>query len=169
MHKVTAHPDQEEHVRSAVAWNRKWDQSLGGLYFNEELSGPDGMSVQLFVTKDTPDLTIQAAEQQAYEEGDVVSIHALVVPEEWLKEGGKGETQPLASLDALQRIVDDSTAGEIRWPDGDKLVVDTFTASMLVKVHEKLHPELQEKVEGLIAKSQAHFLKVVDTAWSTVY
>lgn len=167
MHKVTAHHDQEEHVRKSVAWNRKWDQSLGGLYFNEELSGPDGMSVQLFVTKDTPDLTIQAAAQQAYEEGDVVSIHALVVPEEWLKE--TDDSLPaLASIDALQRIVDDSTAGEIRWPDGDKLVVDTFTASMLVKVHEKLHPELQEKVSRMIAKSQAHFLKVIDITWETV-
>lgn len=169
MHKVTAHPDQEEHVRQSVAWNRKWGQSLGGLYFNEELAGPDGMSVQLFITKDTPDEVLLSAEHSARDEGDVVSIHALVVPEEWLEEGGKGETQPLASLDALQRIVDDSTAGSLRWGDGETLVVDTFTASMLVKVHESLRPDLQEKVEGLIAKSQAHFLKVVDTAWSTVY
>lgn len=87
MHKVIATPDQEQHVRQSVDWNRKWDQSLGGLYYNEELAGPDGMSVQLFATEDTPDLILQAAEQQAYEEGDVVSIHALIVPAEWLYAG----------------------------------------------------------------------------------
>jgi len=166
MHKVKAHPDQEQHVRQSVAWNRQWDQSLGGLYFNEELSGPDGMSVQLFVTKDTPDGALREAECAAYEEGDVVSIHALVVPEEWLEE--TDDKKPSASIAAIQRIVDEKSAGEIRWPDGDKMVVDAFTASMLVKVHEALRPDLQEKVEGMISKSQAHFLKVIDVAWDAV-
>jgi len=73
-----------------------------------------------------------------------------------------------ASMESIQKIVDEHQADELRWPDGETLHVDAFTASMLVKVREKLRPDQQEKVDQLIAKSQAHFLKVVDTAWEAV-
>lgn len=81
-----AHPEyDEQRVRNAVAWNHRWGQRLGGLYFDEELAGPNGMNVQLLVTADTPDLIIEAGRQQAIEEGDVVNITALECPPEWLE------------------------------------------------------------------------------------
>lgn len=85
MHKLTADPTHDEaRVRSAVAWNRRWGESFAGLYYDDELAGPDGTSIQLLVTEDTPDEQIQQAEQEAQDSQDVVALLALVVPAEWL-------------------------------------------------------------------------------------
>ncbi|MDA5564334.1 hypothetical protein PJK54_11735 [Cobetia sp. MMG027] len=73
-------------VESAVGYNRRWGQSHAGLYYDEELAGPDGMSVMLFITDDTTTEQIQQAERAARDAGDVVRIQCLKCPAEWLTE-----------------------------------------------------------------------------------
>lgn len=86
---IITNADQEfdrHKVEYAVGYNRRWGQSYAGLYYDEELAGPDGMSVMLFITDDTTTEQIQQAERAARDKGDVVRIQCLKCPAEWLAE-----------------------------------------------------------------------------------
>lgn len=166
MDKRIAHPDEEETVRRSVAWNRRWGQEYAGLFYQEELAGPEGMDVQVFVTEAATDDEIRAAEKEARQTQDVVGFGALVVPAEWLEEEDpKVAWNP--GLGVLQKIVEDHTAMKMRWPDGDMLV-DVTTANLVLQTLDAVKEPIRGKVLGMIERSKGDFLAVVDTAWKCV-
>lgn len=85
MHTIKADDSDRLRVESDIRWNRRWHQSFGGLYYNEELAGPDGVSVRLYTTTDTPAEQIDRAVKEARYTCDVVSIHCMQCPAEWLQ------------------------------------------------------------------------------------
>lgn len=90
-----------------------------------------------------------------------------------------------ASLDVLRDIQKTCGGRYIVWPDeggmGDKWIfndehagkfeplwVDPTTANLMVKVHDACKPANQEKMADWIAKSRAHFGKMVELSWDSV-
>ena len=72
-------------------------------------------------------------------------------------------------IETVRKIVEGHGALTFTWgKKGDGILVDATTANMLCTVFDVLRPDLQEKVSRFIAKSPAHFIKVVNIGWSGV-
>lgn len=155
----------EQQVRHAVKTNM--GERLNGFYYHEELAGPDGMSVVLFVTEGTTGEAILSAQEQAHAEGDVVSFHAQVVPERWLMSSDT-DTQVSADIHALRQIVETHTAGTLRWDNGETLLVDVTTAGVLVQVYDAVSDEVRKKLRKKIQSSKVDFLQTIDAVWRVV-
>lgn len=161
----TANPYEETYVRNAVEWNRCNGQSYGGFFYDEELNGPDGMAVQIFVPKGTPDSAIHEAEREARATQDVVAFGVLEVPAEWLDERTEDHTHVLGTL---RKIVAEHTAGRLRWRNGDSQSIDVVTASMLCQVIDKVGDDTRKKMLRKMESSKAEFLLMLDIAWTSI-
>lgn len=65
------------------------------------------------------------------------------------------------TIDVIRQNVRQCSYTELRWNEGDKpIILDLFTASAMVKVHDALKPENQTKFAEAISRSEASFLKV---------
>lgn len=65
------------------------------------------------------------------------------------------------TIDIIRRNVLDCSYTELRWNEKDEpIVLDLFTASAMVKVHDALKPENQTKFAEAISRSETSFLKV---------
>lgn len=85
---------------------------------------------------------------------------------EWLL---SAEVVRPAGIESVRNIRDRMAAKVFTWGnDGDGVVVDAQTANMLVTVYEALWPEMQAKVDRMIAASPGQFSKIVKVCWSCV-
>lgn len=55
----------------------------------------------------------------------------------------------MTRIEALRKIVNDGQYAKVPDTDGKKVSVDSFTASMLVQIHDKLNPTNQEMFVNL--------------------
>lgn len=71
-------------VERAVAWRKKWHETLNGLYYDDPLAGPDGIELIILADKDTPVADVTAAIEQGRVRHDVVDHRVVICPKEWL-------------------------------------------------------------------------------------
>ena len=77
-----------------------------------------------------------------------------------------------ASYERVKWVADNHTYRLFTWenddPSWEPLLLDAFTASMLVKIHDAINSDNQAKMDRLIAKSRNSFGRVVEIGWSLV-
>lgn len=77
-----------------------------------------------------------------------------------------------ASYDQVRRVITEGRYFYLVWendpPEAEPILLDLFTASALVKIHDALNPENQAKVEEQIAASRAKFCRYVDFCWEHI-
>ena len=105
----------------------------------------------------------------------------------WKKNTGEYKDWPVVfgSIDALKEIM---AVGPLRfvWPeeceeaksggwmfnidhdDFQPLLVDAYTASMLVQIHDKLSPERQGRFADQLEKSRGYFGYWIESGWKLV-
>lgn len=71
-----------------------------------------------------------------------------------------------AVIDDLRKIVDKKQRADVKFADGNKLKVDSFSASALVQVHDALNGANQKKFADAINKNESMFMKMLDFAFS---
>lgn len=71
-------------------------------------------------------------------------------------------TKP-ATFETLRAIVAEKQSTRIRWPDetGRGMLCDLFTASRIVSVHSAVNDANKTKLERMISKDRASFVRVV--------
>lgn len=72
----------------------------------------------------------------------------------------------LASIGQLRRILTERQSARLCWPGMGNMRVDSFTAGAIIAVHDKVNPELQEKLAEFVAKSPGHFMVVAKAAFA---
>ena len=96
-------------------------------------------------------------------------------------------TAVLASYEQVKSIFNERSAKTFVWPDEERITetkyettvgkksitveplwIDITTAHMLIIVHDALRPDLQIRMEEWIAKSRAHFGKMIEFGWNHV-
>lgn len=85
---VHAKASDKSRVISTSAWCYRHNQTLAGLPYFDDLDGPDGISLGIMITKDTPEKVIQDAIREGYIRHDVVRHYVMICPEEWLEASG---------------------------------------------------------------------------------
>ena len=71
-------------------------------------------------------------------------------------------------LDTIKSIVKNKSANAVKFDDKKSLKVDMQTANVLLKVYDALNPDNKKKVEAMMNKDKASFMKIVDFAWKSV-
>jgi hypothetical protein len=71
-------------------------------------------------------------------------------------------------LDTIKQIVKNKSAKAVKFDDKKSMKVDMQTANVLLKVYDALNPANKEKVEKMMNKDKASFMKFVDFAWGAV-
>lgn len=71
-------------------------------------------------------------------------------------------------LDGIKAIVKDKSAAPLKFNDGTSMKCDLQTAAVILKVFDALNSTNKNKVEDLINKDKASFMKFVDFAWKQV-
>lgn len=65
------------------------------------------------------------------------------------------------TIEQIRQNVKQNSYMELVWNEGDEpIILDLFTASAMVQVHDALKPENQAKFAAAISRSQASFFKV---------
>ncbi len=84
MNRRVAQPDEREGVVRAVAWCKKHNLNLDGLYYDDPIVSADGIHLVLLVTVDHSPKQVQKALNRGYTRFDVVRHTVITCPPEWL-------------------------------------------------------------------------------------
>ena len=71
-------------------------------------------------------------------------------------------------LNTIKGIVKSKGANSVKFDDGKTVKVDMQTANVLLKVYDALNSQNKEKVEKMMQKDKASFMKLIDFAWKQV-
>lgn len=78
------------------------------------------------------------------------------------------ETLSEDAISHLTRVKNFATSTALKHKDGTQTKVDPTTASMLLTVHDALHPTNRQKFADHLEASKAKFHKMVDFGWKQV-
>lgn len=68
----------------------------------------------------------------------------------------------------LKQIVDQRSAKSVKFDNGVKRTIDLFSASALIRVHDALSPENQEKMRRMMSKNEREFDRIMAFAFDRV-
>ena len=68
-------------------------------------------------------------------------------------------------IEDVERIVNTKTLGNVKFDDGTSLDVDTFTASMVLKIYNALSSSSKMKCKEMINKNRLNFQKLISMGW----
>ena len=68
-------------------------------------------------------------------------------------------------IEDVERIVNTKTLGNVKFDDGTSLDVDTFTASMVLKIYNALSSSSKMKCKEMINKNRTNFQKLINMGW----
>ena len=68
-------------------------------------------------------------------------------------------------MDALQKIVNNKSAGSVKFENGKTLKVDMTTANAMLNLHKKINDKNKAKMADQIEKSPEVFMKLMDLAF----
>jgi hypothetical protein len=95
-------------------------------------------------------------------------MHATATKMAMKSEETEVEEVTEAVIDDLRKIVKRKQAMDIKFAKGGRTKVDMFTASAMVKVHDKLKAENQKKFADAINTDERMFMKMMDFAMKQI-
>lgn len=165
----SATQEDKARVMRAISWGHQHGLSLNGLYYDEELAGPDGATHWIFTTEGTPNEQIEGAIRQLDTDHDSVGFTVMRIPQAWIDEMLEAQVSDRDIFAKLRGIVEGTiTDLTLTWPNKESLHVDPTTASMLVKVHDACDEATRGNIRKAANMSPSKFMGVVDVAWKCV-
>lgn len=137
----------------------KWiGHNYAGLEYDEQLAGPGGVDVILFVLPDTPKEQIERAKEEARNHSDVVDFVLLEIEPAWLQAEKfvPPAPSPTGWLEAVRWVADNKQARRIDVETGalvpenksGGMLMDLYSASAMVKVYDALNETNKAKLLG---------------------
>lgn len=132
-------------------WERRLSKFAGrtfaGLGYDEELSGPDGAWVGLYVPEGTPPERVERAKAEARYTLDVVSMSTISIPADWPGSDEFKPGEPVPWINAARWINEHHQCRRVNVETGELVpeskaggvLLDGFTASMLCVVFDALN------------------------------
>lgn len=124
-----------------------------GLFYDEELSGPDGMHFTLFATETTTPEQIEGAKVIIRNDRDATGFSIVKIKQAWADALTHKETRPAGGwIESLRWIVEhkqcrkiDAEGGLLPEHKAGGQLCDLFTASRMVQIYDKLNKKNREK------------------------
>ena len=137
------------------------DRIMGKYAYSEELAGPDGMHIHVWVPPGTTGKELAKIRRHLASERDLVSMsydyeEAPIEP--------KGAM--LASIEVVQQAVEEQSMKVLKWEGGKSTSLDLFTASAIAKVYEAGGPATKAKIRSMIERSPGGLMKVAEISFS---
>jgi len=124
------------------------------LEFHGELYSSAGMSFTIFCTDETTEDQRQAAEHDLRGRDDVATVDFLIVPKEWIDEDVFKPGERISWLDAAKRVAREGylrvhrlTNEVIPETKSGGVLLDSFTASMLVQVDAAVLESVKKRID----------------------
>ena len=76
--------DEQRDVRLTIEWRQRNGETLNGLYYGDELCGPQGINLVIYAFAATPVSEIRRALAEGYMKHDVVEHAVVLIPPQWV-------------------------------------------------------------------------------------
>lgn len=153
------------------SYTQVFGELIAGCAFDEELAGPGGVHIHVWL----PPAIAADAEKRAEVEAEAARKRDLVsmswseqTPEidAWINAGTPPKGYIRANLDALvQWHEDDRGMAKVYWGKGKRLTIDAFSLSALAAVAKALRPDLRAKLAGWVEESPERCAWAVEKAF----
>ena len=128
-----------------------------GLFYDEELSGPDGAHFTLFVPEGTDRDIIDKAKSIIRNSRDATGFSVVKIKREWADALTHNETRPAGGwIESLRWIVEhkqcrkiDAEGGLLPENKAGGQLCDLFTASRMVQIYDALNATNREKFDTM--------------------